>query len=76
MLISRIVALSWGSLTSWLVVFMISVDFWKAPVTLTMARVVSGNSEDDRAQRGFVQNHGRDAERSLEEGVADQRLRI
>ena len=35
--ISRMVALSWGSLISWLLTFMISVDFWKAPVTLTMA---------------------------------------
>lgn len=32
----RIVAFSWGSLTSAFVDFMISVDFWNAPVTLTM----------------------------------------
>ena len=35
--ISRIVALNCGSFTSWFVVFMISVDFWNAPVTLTIA---------------------------------------
>lgn len=39
MLISRIVALSCGSLTSWFVAFIISVDFWNAPVTLTIAAV-------------------------------------
>jgi hypothetical protein len=35
--ISLIVALNCGSWTNWLLTFIISVDFWKAPVTLTIA---------------------------------------